>query len=324
MVKRRSDYDSPWKEIVEIFFPQCMAFFFPVAYAAIDWQQPYEFLDKELQQVMRAAKSGRHTVDKLVRVTRNDGSTALVLVHIEIQNQVDLLFPERMFVYGYRLYDRHKLPVVSLAILGDEEPTWRPQEFGYELWGYEIKLRFPTVKLLDYEADWAALEQSKNPFAVVVMAHLKAKSTQRYPNTRLRWKIDLVKALYAKQLPRREIVELFRFIDWVMVLPEKYELRFERELKEIEEGEKMKYVTTIERRAIERGIEKGVEQGSLDTVREVLIETLSLRFQRVPEELLETLHKLSDLKQLKSLHRQAILAGSLEEFEHALETGGQR
>ena len=247
MVKRRSDYDSPWKEIIELFFPQCMAFFFPVAYAAIDWQQPYEFLDKELQQVTRAAKSGRHTVDKLVRVTLNDGSAALVLIHIEIQNQVDLVFPERMFVYGYRLYDRYKLPVVSLAILGDEDPTWRPQEFGYELWGYEMKLRFPTVKLLDYEADWAALEQSKNPFAIVVMAHLRAKSTQRYPQTRLRFKIDLVKALYANQFTRKEIAELFRYIDWVMVLPDKYEMRFERELKEIEEGEKMKYDTVLKR-----------------------------------------------------------------------------
>lgn len=320
MAQRRSDYDSPWKEIVELFFPQFMAFFFPGAYAAIDWQQPYEFLDKELQQVMRAAKSGRHTVDKLVRVTLNDGSAALVLIHIEIQNQVDLVFPERMFIYGYRLYDRHKTRVVSLAILGDDDPTWRPQEFGYELWGYEIKLRFPTIKLLDYEADWAALEQSKNPFAVVVMTHLRAKTTQRYPQTRLRWKIDLVKALYAKQFTRHEIAELFRFIDWVMALPEKYELQFERALKEIEERAKMKYVTTIERRAIERGI----EQGSLETTREALIEALTLRFQEIPTELLEIVRRLSDLKQLKSLFRQAILAGTLEEFEHALETGVQR
>ncbi len=316
MAQRRSDYDSPWKEIVELFFPQFMAFFFPGAYAAIDWQQPYEFLDKELQQVMRAAKSGRHTVDKLVSVTLNDGSAALVLIHIEIQNQVDLVFPERMFIYSYRLYDRHKTRVVSLAILGDDDPTWRPQEFGYELWGYEIKLRFPTIKLLDYEADWAALEQSKNPFAVVVMTHLRAKTTQRYPQTRLRWKIDLVKALYANQFTRHEIAELFRFIDWVMVLPEKYETRFENALKEIEESEQMRYVTTIERRAIERG--------SVETAREMLIDALTVRFQEVPEELLERLRNSKDLKRLKTLVRQAILAGSLEEFEHALEAGVQR
>lgn len=324
MAKRRSDYDSPWKEIIELFFPQFMAFFFPGAYAAIDWNQPYVFLDKELQQVMRAAKSGRHTVDKLARVTLNDGTAALVLLHIEIQNQVDRLFAERMFIYGYRIYDRHKVRVVSLALLGDEDASWRPQEFGYELWGYELKLHFPIIKLLDYEAEWAALEQSHNPFAVVVMAHLRAKSTQRYPQTRLRWKIDLVKALYAKQFTRKEVVELFRFIDWVLALPEPFELQFDRALKELEEARNMKYVTTIERRAIEQGLEQGLEQGRLQTLREMLVEALTLRFEQIPEELVATLAKLSDLQQLKQYHRQAITAGSLEEFEHMIEAGEQR
>lgn len=313
MAKRRSDYDSPRKEIIELFFPQFMTFFFPGAYSAINWNQPYEFLDKELQQVMRAAKSGRHTVDKLVRVTLTEGTAALVLVHLEIQNQVEPLFPERMFTYGYRIYDRYKVRVVSLAILGDEETNWRPQEFGYELWDYELKLRFPIIKLLDYEATWAALEQSQNPFAVVVMAHLRAKSTYRYPQTRLRWKIDLIKALYTKQFTRKEVVELFRFIDWVMALPEPFELQFERALKELEETRNMKYVTTIERRAI--------EQGRLQTLRETLIETLKLRFETIPDELVTTLAKLSDLQHLKQLYRQAIIAGSLEEFEHKVEAG---
>ena len=320
MAKRRSDYDSPWKEIIEQFFPQFMTFFFPLAYADIDWNQPYEFLDKELPQIRRAAKSGRHTVDKLVKVTLKDGIEAILLVHIEVQNQVDGKFTERMFIYGYRIYDRYKMRVVSLAILGDQDATWRPQEFGYDLWGYAIQLRFPIVKLLDYAADWAALEQSRNPFAVVIMAHLRAQATQRYPRTRLREKIDLIKALYAKKHTRKEVVELFRFIDWVMVLPEKYELQFEGAMKEIEEAKEMKYVTTIERRATEKGIEKG----SVQAVTEVLVEALTLRFQSIPQELLVEIQKISDLTRLKALHRQAIIAQSLEEFEHFVDTSGQK
>src|SRR5262245_27001521 len=104
MSKRRADYDSPWKETIEHFFPQFMAFFFPTAYAEIDWSRPYEFLDKELQRVMRRAKAGRHTVDKLVMVWLKDGIETWLLVHIEVQNQVDADFAERMYIYGYRLY----------------------------------------------------------------------------------------------------------------------------------------------------------------------------------------------------------------------------
>jgi hypothetical protein len=31
------DYDSPWKEMLDGYFPAFMAFFFPEAYADIDW-----------------------------------------------------------------------------------------------------------------------------------------------------------------------------------------------------------------------------------------------------------------------------------------------
>jgi hypothetical protein len=45
-----SDYDSPWKEMLEGYFPDFMVFFFPEAYEDIDWARGYESLDKELQQ----------------------------------------------------------------------------------------------------------------------------------------------------------------------------------------------------------------------------------------------------------------------------------
>lgn len=63
---------------------------------------------------------------------------------------------------------------------------------GYQLWGYTLAMAFPIVKLLDYADQWAMLESSKNPFAVVIMAHLKAQETRRYPKSRLRWKIEIV------------------------------------------------------------------------------------------------------------------------------------
>ncbi|WP_445253254.1 hypothetical protein [Nostoc sp. 106C] len=51
MTEQSTDYDSPWKEIIELYFPRFLEFFFTLAYAAIDWTRPYEFLDTELQQL---------------------------------------------------------------------------------------------------------------------------------------------------------------------------------------------------------------------------------------------------------------------------------
>jgi hypothetical protein len=36
------DYDSPWKEMLDGYFPAFMAFFFPAAAAEIDWSRGYE------------------------------------------------------------------------------------------------------------------------------------------------------------------------------------------------------------------------------------------------------------------------------------------
>src|SRR3954470_22324032 len=67
------DYDSPWKDILERYLADFLAFFFPQAHTAIDWSLGYTFLDKELQAVMRDAELGRRLADKLVQVWRRDG-----------------------------------------------------------------------------------------------------------------------------------------------------------------------------------------------------------------------------------------------------------
>ena len=66
--KNKSQYDSPWKEALDIYFPEFMEFFFPNAYQEIDWNKGYETLDKELQKVVQDANLGKRLADKLVKV----------------------------------------------------------------------------------------------------------------------------------------------------------------------------------------------------------------------------------------------------------------
>lgn len=170
-----SDYDSPWKEALEVYFPAFLSFFFPPVFALIDWRYGFESLDKELQQVVREAEVGPRYADKLFKVWLQDGQEAWILIHVEVQSQYDPEFPERMFVYNYRVYDRYRRPVISLAILGDEQPGWRPHRFGYSLGGCDMGLEYPVAKLLDYGADLGALEANLNPFAPLVLAPIPFK-----------------------------------------------------------------------------------------------------------------------------------------------------
>ena len=68
-----------------------------------------------------------------------------------------------MYVYNYRTFDRFGRQVASMAVLGDTRAEWRPDGFGYELFGCTVELRFPVAKLLDYEARWEELERSCEP-----------------------------------------------------------------------------------------------------------------------------------------------------------------
>ena len=102
---------------------------------------------------------------------------------------------------------------------------------------------------------------SKNPFAVVVMAHLKTLRTSRSLEDRFDWKLRLVKSLYEKGYSKKDILELFRFIDWLMKLPDDLDRRFDETLTQYEEEKKMPYVTSVERIGIQKGIQLGIEQG---------------------------------------------------------------
>ena len=260
--KRQNDeYDTPWKEILEASFKDFLAFFLPIAHDNIDWRRGYEFLDTELARITREAKIGNRRMDKLVKVWLLNGDERWVLIHVEIQGDREVKFSARMYTYQYRAFDLQQRPVVSLAILTDEESGWRPSEYSQELFGTRLNFQFTAVKFLDYLERQAELESSNNPFAVVTLAHLQAKKTKNRTEDRYRVKLHLIRSLYLRGFSRQQIVNLFRFIDWVLRLPEEADSQLWKEITDFEENRKMPYITSVERIGMERGIQIGEERG---------------------------------------------------------------
>ena len=201
------DYDTPWKDALTRYFPEFMAFYFPQTYAAIDWQRPHVFLDQELAQVVQDAELGKRLVDRLVQVATLESGEQWVYIHIEVQGQNDAHFPERLFTYNYRLYDRYRRPVASLAVLADDSESWKPSHYGYQLFGCEVGIRFPTVKILDYASQTETLLEDTNPFALVTAAHLFTRKTKGDPKQRYAAKWRLAKLLYERHWDKQRIVD---------------------------------------------------------------------------------------------------------------------
>jgi hypothetical protein len=292
MTEPSTSFDSPWKDIVETYLPEFFAFFFPDAYTAIDWERGFDFLDQELRQVVRDAELGQRFVDKLVKVYLKDGEETWILIHLEIQSQYESQFAERIYVYNYRIFDKYRRRVASFIVLGDENTNWRPSEFGYEIFGCQVNFSFPVVKLLDLGQDWEALVNNRNPFATVVMAHLKAHQTRNNRQERLEWKLSLTRRLYQQGYQRQDVINLFRFIDWLMSLPKNLEQEFWREIRQLEEETRMPYITSVERLGIEQGMQR---EGA-----NLVLRLLNRRFGQVTTSVEKQIRQLS-VEQLEDL-----------------------
>lgn len=308
------DYDSPWKEVLTLFFPEFMEFFFPDVHAAIDWSRGFEFLDKEMQRLSAKAAVGRRTVDKLARIWLKNGAELRVLIHIEVQGQRETEFPQRMFVYNYRLFDRHKSPIASFAILTDEDTNWRPSEYRTEIFGTELRLKFTAVKLTDYRAHQAELERSNNPFGIVVLAQLAASQTHGDTEGRFWKKLEIAKLLYARGYQRERVMALLEFLDALLRLPDELDNAFSEKLEEHTEEHKMKYVTSFERIGIRKGMEKGMEIGKVEGKIEIILLLLKQRFGPLGDEIESHIRHFS-ATQLEELSVQLLSFASLAELQ---------
>ena len=227
-----------------------------------------------------------------------------------------------MFVYHYRIFDRYRAPVVSLAVLADRSATWQPRHFGYAYAGCSLRLDFPVAKLLDWQDRQAELQAHDNPFALVTLAHLLTQATRRNMPARLQAKWQLVQLLYRKGWTRQQVLDMLHVLDWMLRLPQHLNEQLWQNTLQLPEEKKMRYVTSFEKivaaKAMEQGMAKGLEQGLEKGLKQGLEKG---RQQSKAEDLLHLLHKRFGL--LPAGLHERILAAPIDQlsvwFDRALD-----
>jgi hypothetical protein len=278
-----------------------MALFFPQAHTDIDWSRGYEMLDKELQGIVRQAKQGRRYVDKLVKLWLKSREERWLLIHVEVQTWKEGDFPKRMHVYDHRIFDRYDREVISLAILADDDPPGGRASMGTPA-GASAPARSFRLSSWWTTRHCQALEADPNPFATVVLAHLKTLETRRAPAERQAWKVRLVKRLYERGMDREDVRQLFRFIDWIMELPEALERLFWQEITAYQQEKRMPFITIAERVGIEKGLIEGIEA------------CLKLKFGAEGLELMPEIRELQDHELLRAVLHAIRAAASPDEL----------
>ena len=133
-------------------------------------------------------------------------------------------------------------------------------------WRCRTVFEFPVIRIADYVARWAELEASDNAFAIVVMAQLKANEARGDNTRKFEWKRRLILMLYERGYSRERIHNLFKFIDWILILPDELEEPLLDEVIELEEGKKMPHITSAERIGHKRGLQEGAQQATQSLV----------------------------------------------------------
>jgi len=72
--------------------------------------------------------------------------------------------------------------------------------------------------------------------------------------------------LYDKGFKKAEVVNLYKFIDWLIGLSKPHELEYIHEIYELEEATKMPYISNAEK----FGMEKGIVQGKLEVAKHLI------------------------------------------------------
>lgn len=232
--------DILWKGVLQWVLDDLLRFVFPNADQVFDFQKKFGYLDKELAELNPGPgkKTDVRSVDNLVKVFRKDGGEEWILIHIEVQDRTKAkdrpLFPERMFRYYYRCFDRHHKSVVAIAIFCGPDGKKFKGTYTHEFMNTRVQYDYNTLSILDYSDK--ELEESKNPFAWVVLTAKKALLTGKNIDKKLlEGKLFIFRKLHENGIFEKEKLRaILKFLDKYILFENRQTNRiFEKELNKI-------------------------------------------------------------------------------------------
>lgn len=300
-------FTSVWKETLVNEFPPFLDFFFPDIWRDIAWRRGYERFDEKLLEIAGQPERADLEADSVFKVGLPDGEHVWLAIHFEVEGQPKTDFVRQMYLINGGLFDGSHQRVASLLVVGDDNPDRPPYEFSYESLGTKLEFRPRALKLADHRVDLATLEGKLNPVAVVACAYHKAIETANDDRARRRAKLDLVKALHAREMRSGQICQLYRLIDGMLVLPESQAERAWQELCDFEREIGRQFITDPDG----PGRKAGWPEARKDYLRQ--IETVLLyKFQDPWLALVPAARQIQDVARLRKIITVLDAKGDLE------------
>ncbi len=314
-----ADTDNPWKELMEKLYQLTMLFFLSEAARRVDWTRDYEALETELRALLPASQTGLKYVDKLIKVwckqtvegeVLEEGAQEEEFYHFEVQYEPEEGFEKRMSDYNDVARVHLHNHVISVAILGDENPTWRPEVYHWEKHGCELTFKFRMIKLLDWRGREEELLGHANPIALFVLAHLLILPTKTNEALRAEWKLRLWKRVCEHKMEEQDRSTLLRLIDWMLLLPPERNRPLLQELNDMRKEKPMPFVSVFEQEILDQKQQLQTKDQQIQTQAQLI---------QTKDQLIQTKDQLIQTKdQQLQIQSQQLRASCLEGIALAL------
>ena len=273
--------DTLWKGILEDLFDDFLRFIYPNADDIFDMARGFDFLDKELEDLFpQTDEENIRYVDKLVRVWLKDGTEEWILIHIEVQGEPQKSFPERMYIYNYRLRDKFNRKITAWAILADRNKKFLPTHFKESYLGTTTFYEFNMLKIINQDEE--ALRKMDNPFAIVILTVLLAlKKTKKNEIELIDLKMDLVKELLKRNIEKKKIKALMNFLQYYVRFNKENTVIFEEKLEQFKGkiypmGIEQQLLHQAEVKGEKRGEKRGDDKKTKNVIRNARLKGLNI------------------------------------------------
>ncbi|RRJ63491.1 Rpn family recombination-promoting nuclease/putative transposase [Paenibacillus oralis] len=163
-------HDEAFKKLLQTFFAEFIALFFPELNKLLDHRQTRFLMQEQLVDIVGEES---RTLDLLLE-TKYVATDAYILIHLEPQSYKQPDFHERMFIYFSRLFERHRKEhklIIPIAVFTGDGMHDEQNSLSMDIPGQGI-LHFQFLKVELRNHHWRKFVDSNNPVAAALLAKM--------------------------------------------------------------------------------------------------------------------------------------------------------
>src|SRR5699024_3208450 len=221
------DHDRLFKELIQTFFREFIEVFFPEESAHIDFSS-VTFLEQEV--FTDIVEGERRQIDILAKVKMKQREQ-IILIHVEPQASYQSQFNERMLIYCSILYEKHRKPILPIAVFSYNEHKEVPDTFSISYPTMTV-LSFQYLKLHLITKNWRTFIKQDNPIAAALLSKMGYTEKER-----IQVKLEFLRMISRMTLDPAKTALLYGFFETYLKLNKEEEEEMREKISELPEEE---------------------------------------------------------------------------------------